>query len=64
MPFYLMLVSASETAWLNLTNVVLGIAVLMCCALIAGAAVREFTVRSRGRAHMFPGRGDKRRARQ
>ena len=75
MPFYLMLVGASETAWLNITNAVLGIAVLLCCALIVGAAVREVTARARGRAHImrhadaavnasFQGRGVKGRARE
>jgi hypothetical protein len=53
MPFYLMLASASETAWLNLTNAVLGVAVLLCFGLIAGAAVCECTARSRRRAHIM-----------
>jgi len=41
MSFCLMLANGSETAWLNLTNGVLGIAVVLCFGLIVGAAVRE-----------------------
>jgi len=41
MSFYLMLADGAETAWLNLTNGLLGIAVVLCFGLIVGAAVRE-----------------------
>jgi hypothetical protein len=53
MPVSLILASGPETAWLNLANGALGIAVLLCCALIVGAAVYEFTERARGRAHIM-----------
>ena len=53
MPFYLMLASGSETAWLNFTNAALGVAALLCCGLTVGAAVYEFTSRARRRAHIM-----------
>lgn len=43
----------SETAWLNLTNGALGIAVLGCLALIAGSIAYEFTIRARRRAYII-----------
>jgi len=49
----LIVISGRETAWLNLTNAMLGIAVLLCCALIAGAAIHELTTRASGRAHIM-----------
>ena len=75
MPFYLMLVNASEKVWLNITNAMLGTAVLLCCVLIVGSTVYEFSVRARRRAHimrhadaavhaLLQGRGDKGRARE
>lgn len=53
MPVYLMLTSGPETAWLNLANGALGIAVLLCCGLIVGSAAYEFTAKARGRAHIM-----------
>jgi hypothetical protein len=48
-----MVLSDPATTWLNLTNGVLGIAVLLCCALIAGSVVYEFTVRANCRARII-----------
>lgn len=45
----------SETAWLNLTNGALGIAVLGFFALIAGSIVYEFSIRARRRANIVRG---------
>ncbi|HEY1205220.1 MAG: hypothetical protein ABSH46_11015 [Bryobacteraceae bacterium] len=53
MPVSLILASGPGTAWLNLTNGALGLAVLLCCGLIMGSAVYEFTARARGRAHIM-----------
>lgn len=44
----------SETGWLNVTNAVLGLAVLVCFLVVGRAMVQEMLVRvsKRGRVHL------------
>jgi hypothetical protein len=47
------LLSGSATTWLNLANGALGLAVVLCGALILASVVYEFTIRVRSRAHII-----------
>lgn len=38
--------------WLNLTNIALGVVLLICCGVIALAVVKEVLVRLRAGAHL------------
>lgn len=49
MPF----ASISGIAWIGLANAALGLAVFLCFAQIAGAAVYEFAARARARARII-----------
>ncbi len=47
------MLNGSSTTWLNLANGALGLAVVLCGALILGSVVYEFTVRARCRASII-----------
>jgi hypothetical protein len=42
----------SETGWLNLTNAVLGIVVLVCLVVVGRAVIKELYVRAAKRSRM------------
>lgn len=43
----------SETYWLNVTNIVLGLVTLVCLVAVAGVTIREVAARARKRVHAF-----------
>lgn len=43
----------SETLWLNVTNIVLGLVTLVCFAAVVGVTIREVAARARKRVPVF-----------
>ncbi|KAA0227379.1 hypothetical protein KJ068_15685 [bacterium] len=44
--------SNPETFWLNVTNIALGVATLICCVVLAAGVLQEVVVRLRRRAEV------------